>query len=115
MLLIGRLPFHISHFTAYSLRNFERTILAAYRWLSDNYEEGDCIFLFGTLTLCEPVIDPERCPGFSRGAYQVRVLSAMINKVQYIPSAQVPEIKCAEICRLASSLREMRPRYHCAL
>ena len=38
-----------SHFTAYSFRNFERTILAAYRWLSDNYEEGDCIFLFGRL------------------------------------------------------------------
>ncbi len=29
------------------LRDFERTVLAAYRWLSDNYEPGDCIFLFG--------------------------------------------------------------------
>jgi len=37
------------HFTSCSFRNFERTILAAYRWLSDNYEEGDCIFLFGAL------------------------------------------------------------------
>ena len=37
------------HFTAHSFRNFEKTILAAYRWLSDNYEEGDCIFLFGAL------------------------------------------------------------------
>ncbi|EDR07594.1 uncharacterized protein LACBIDRAFT_388237 [Laccaria bicolor S238N-H82] len=48
--------------------DFERTILGAYRWLSDNYEEGDCIFLFG----------------FSRGAFQVRVLSAMIDKVGLI-------------------------------
>ena len=38
-----------SHFTTHSFRNFEKTILAAYRWLSDNYEEGDCIFLFGAL------------------------------------------------------------------
>ncbi|TFK19343.1 hypothetical protein FA15DRAFT_697596 [Coprinopsis marcescibilis] len=48
--------------------NFERTVIAAYRWLSDNYEEGDRIFLFG----------------FSRGAFQVRVLSAMIDKVGLI-------------------------------
>ncbi|KAF8907888.1 quinon protein alcohol dehydrogenase-like superfamily [Gymnopilus junonius] len=27
--------------------NFEQTILSAYRWLSDNYRKGDCIFLFG--------------------------------------------------------------------
>ena len=38
-----------SYLTSYSFRNFERTILAAYRWLSDNYKEGDCIFLFGAL------------------------------------------------------------------
>ena len=39
--------------TSYShlslLRDFERTVLGAYRWLSDNYEPGDCIFLFGAL------------------------------------------------------------------
>ena len=104
-----------SHFTAYSFRKFEKTILAAYRWLSDNYEEGDCIFLFGALMLYSPVINPERCLGFSRGAYQVRVLSAMIDKVRYLPSAQVPEIKSAKIGRSALSLREMRRRYHCAL
>ncbi|KIJ94466.1 hypothetical protein K443DRAFT_12099 [Laccaria amethystina LaAM-08-1] len=45
--------------------DFERTVLGAYRWLSDNYKTDDCIFLFG----------------FSRGAFQVRVLSAMIEKV----------------------------------
>ncbi|KAK1218210.1 hypothetical protein PQX77_019111 [Marasmius sp. AFHP31] len=41
---------------------FEKRIMEAYRWLSENYKKGDRIFLFG----------------FSRGAYQVRVLSAMI-------------------------------------
>ncbi|KIK04380.1 hypothetical protein K443DRAFT_4683 [Laccaria amethystina LaAM-08-1] len=45
--------------------DFKRIVLGAYRWLSDNYEKDDCIFLFG----------------FSRGAFQVRVLSAMIEKV----------------------------------
>ena len=115
--LTSRSPFHIliCSFHRYSFRNFERTILAAYWWLSDNYEQGDCIFLFGTLTLYDPVINSERCLGFSRDAYQVRVLSAMIDKVQYIPSAQVPKINSAEICRSASSLREMRHRYHCVL
>lgn len=29
-------------------RNLERVIIGAYRWLSDHYEEGDEIFLFGT-------------------------------------------------------------------
>ncbi|KAJ2925578.1 hypothetical protein H1R20_g11517, partial [Candolleomyces eurysporus] len=48
--------------------NFEKTVQAAYQWLSDNYEDGDCIFLFG----------------FSRGAFQVRALSAMIHKVGLI-------------------------------
>ncbi|KAF9078446.1 hypothetical protein BDP27DRAFT_1396765 [Rhodocollybia butyracea] len=41
---------------------FEHTIIAAYTWLSNNYVEGDRIFLFG----------------FSRGAYQVRILAGMI-------------------------------------
>ncbi|KAJ2935860.1 hypothetical protein H1R20_g1235, partial [Candolleomyces eurysporus] len=45
--------------------DFDKTIKAAYQWLCDNYEDGDCIFLFG----------------FSRGAFQVRTLSAMIHKV----------------------------------
>jgi uncharacterized protein (DUF2235 family) len=30
-------------------RNFERIIIEAYRWLSDIYEDGDCIYLFGGL------------------------------------------------------------------
>jgi len=85
--LTSRSPFHIliCSFHRYSFRNFERTILAAYWWLSDNYEQGDCIFLFGKLeqyVIC--TWSMLRYLGFSRGAYQVRVLSAMIDKVQYI-------------------------------
>ncbi|KDQ24016.1 hypothetical protein PLEOSDRAFT_1048719 [Pleurotus ostreatus PC15] len=45
--------------------NFERIVLSAYQWLVENYQPGDCIFLFG----------------FSRGAYQVRVIAGMIEKV----------------------------------
>ncbi|THU84328.1 hypothetical protein K435DRAFT_613753, partial [Dendrothele bispora CBS 962.96] len=45
--------------------NFKRIVLSAYEWLSENYREGDRIFFFG----------------FSRGAYQVRVLAGMIEKV----------------------------------
>ena len=69
-----------------SFRNFERTVLDAYRWLSDNYEPGDCIFLFGALNqyLTCLSVDVEGSTGFSRGAFQVRVLSAMIDKVCYV-------------------------------
>ncbi|KAJ8515493.1 hypothetical protein ONZ45_g7105 [Pleurotus djamor] len=45
--------------------NFERIVHAAYEWLSENYQPGDRIYLFG----------------FSRGAYQVRVIAGMIHKV----------------------------------
>ncbi|QRW07662.1 hypothetical protein RhiLY_06661 [Ceratobasidium sp. AG-Ba] len=48
--------------------NFEKVVLGAYRWLSDNYRPGDRIFLFG----------------FSRGAYQVRTLAGMIQHVGLI-------------------------------
>ncbi|EJD37489.1 WD40 repeat-like protein, partial [Auricularia subglabra TFB-10046 SS5] len=49
---------------AFALR-FEKIIISAYAWLVDNYRDGDRIFLFG----------------FSRGAYQVRALAAMIHTV----------------------------------
>ncbi|EIW77370.1 hypothetical protein CONPUDRAFT_62877 [Coniophora puteana RWD-64-598 SS2] len=45
--------------------NLETVIMAAYRWLADNYHEGDKIFMFG----------------FSRGAYQARAVAGMIAKV----------------------------------
>ena len=101
-------------FTSCSFRNFERTILAAYQWLSDNYEPGDCIFLFGALKRhVFQSLDFKTCLGFSRGAYQVRVLSAMIDKVSYVLLVQVPEIMSPENYRSASSIRETRRRYHC--
>ncbi|KZV80601.1 hypothetical protein EXIGLDRAFT_629887 [Exidia glandulosa HHB12029] len=56
---------------------FEKILLDAYHWLVDNYKQGDRIFLFG----------------FSRGAYQVRVLSAMIDSVGLLHKgnhAQIP-------------------------
>lgn len=56
---------------------FERIIIGAYQWLSEQYQAGDRIYLFG----------------FSRGAYQVRALSAMIDKVGLIHKgnqAQIP-------------------------
>ncbi|KAJ7626554.1 hypothetical protein DFH06DRAFT_1007420, partial [Mycena polygramma] len=50
--------------------NFKTIILDAYRWLSQTYAPGDKIFLFG----------------FSRGAYQVRTLVAMIQRVGLVNS-----------------------------
>ncbi|KAK0434988.1 uncharacterized protein EV420DRAFT_1623710 [Desarmillaria tabescens] len=43
----------------------ESNVKEAYQWLADNYQRGDRIYLFG----------------FSRGAYQIRMLSGMIEKV----------------------------------
>ncbi|VDB86407.1 unnamed protein product [Peniophora sp. CBMAI 1063] len=45
--------------------SFKSTVIDAYTWLSETYRKGDRIFLFS----------------FSRGAYQARTLSAMIDKV----------------------------------
>jgi len=45
--------------------NLAKIIISAYRWLSEHFEDGDRIYLFG----------------FSRGAYQVRALAGMIEKV----------------------------------
>ncbi|KAF7966900.1 hypothetical protein HWV62_36611 [Athelia sp. TMB] len=48
--------------------NFDTKIVEAYRWLANSYVEGDRIYLFG----------------FSRGAYQMRVLAAMIKKTRQV-------------------------------
>ncbi|KZP22016.1 hypothetical protein FIBSPDRAFT_688136, partial [Athelia psychrophila] len=45
--------------------NVEKVIIGAYQWLSNHYQKGDKIFLFG----------------FSRGAFQVRALAGMIETV----------------------------------
>ncbi|EJD39372.1 WD40 repeat-like protein [Auricularia subglabra TFB-10046 SS5] len=63
---------------AFALR-FEKIILIAYAWLADNYRAGDRIFLFG----------------FSRGAYQVRTLSAMIHEVGLIHKGNDDQIPFA--------------------
>ncbi|KAK0211880.1 hypothetical protein IW262DRAFT_338292 [Armillaria fumosa] len=45
--------------------NFQNIVEKAYRWLADNYKPNDRIYLFG----------------FSRGAYQVRALAGMIERL----------------------------------
>ena len=69
-----------------SSRNLEKIVMAAYRWLSENYQENDRIFLFGVYLF--PIHNTESgsmssnlTSGFSRGAYQVRALAGMIEKV----------------------------------
>ncbi|KZV65142.1 hypothetical protein PENSPDRAFT_143951 [Peniophora sp. CONT] len=59
--------------------NFKHIILDAYRWLSETHKDGDRVFLFG----------------FSRGAYQARVLSAMIDKVGLIHRGNEKQIAFA--------------------
>ncbi|KAF8960786.1 hypothetical protein BDZ97DRAFT_1831829 [Flammula alnicola] len=53
--------------------------MGAYRWLSDNYKENDRIYLFG----------------FSRGAYQVRALAGMIQRVGLIHKGNEEQIPFA--------------------
>jgi hypothetical protein len=49
-------------------RNFERVVLAGYRWLSDNYVDGDKIFLFGKeLLLTSPQASLTVIQGFPVG------------------------------------------------
>ena len=51
---------------------FDDNVLAAYRFLVENWREGDQIYLFG----------------FSRGAYTVRVLAGLIHKIGLITAEQ---------------------------
>ncbi|EIN12634.1 hypothetical protein PUNSTDRAFT_35156, partial [Punctularia strigosozonata HHB-11173 SS5] len=59
--------------------SFEEIVHHAYRWLSDNYQRGDKIFLFG----------------FSRGAYQARVIAGMIEKVGLLQKGNIDQINFA--------------------
>ncbi|KAG2144051.1 hypothetical protein BD769DRAFT_1348056 [Suillus cothurnatus] len=59
--------------------NIRKTIIDAYRWLSDKYHPGNKIFLFG----------------FSRGAYQVRALAGMIHEVGLILPGNTEQIPYA--------------------
>ncbi|KAJ8094999.1 hypothetical protein PM082_010217 [Marasmius tenuissimus] len=58
---------------------FQQTILKAYAWLSEYYRPNDRIYLIG----------------FSRGAYQARALSAMIEKVGLIHKGNEGQIPFA--------------------
>ncbi|KAE9400679.1 WD40 repeat-like protein [Gymnopus androsaceus JB14] len=75
---------------------FETILLDAYRWLSEMYQPGDRIFLFGNISHMHdrrPLHQAEHYSGFSRGAYQVRTLAGMIEKVGLIHkgnAAQIP-------------------------
>ena len=104
-----------SHFSLGHSRDFEKIVLGAYRWLSDNYEEDDCIFLFGPSKYMLSIYSSLRndTSGFSRGAFQVRVLSAMIYEVRCISSYLGCKLTTPGIHRLALSIRGMRCRYHC--
>src|SRR6185295_18456215 len=51
----------------------DKDVLGGYRFLCENYQEGDRVFLFG----------------FSRGAYTVRVLAAFIYVMGLLPRDQL--------------------------
>ncbi|KAJ7854914.1 hypothetical protein B0H13DRAFT_1642136 [Mycena leptocephala] len=63
--------------------NFKQQVQDSYRWLADHYQPGDVIFLFG-IFLALFFIAYDSC--FSRGAYQVRTLAGMINKMGLVYS-----------------------------
>jgi uncharacterized protein (DUF2235 family) len=56
-----------------------RNVLNAYRFLMENYQKGDQIFIFG----------------FSRGSYAARVLAAMIHTLGLLPAHQVQQLDFA--------------------
>ena len=62
-------------------RNFKARILDAYQWLAENYVDGDRIFLFGNIFTYVPPNYLINRTGFSRGAYQVRVIAGMLHRV----------------------------------
>ncbi|EIN03613.1 WD40 repeat-like protein [Punctularia strigosozonata HHB-11173 SS5] len=72
--------------------NFKRIVLDAYRWLSENYQPGDRIFLFG----------------FSRGAYQVRVIAGMIERVGLLHKGNDGQISFAYALYMATTARQQR-------
>jgi hypothetical protein len=79
--VVGAVLLSVDFLVFMTCRNFDRAILAGYRWLSNHYRPGDRIFLFGTTPLTLVQLELNQASGFSRGAYQVRALAAMIDKV----------------------------------
>ncbi|KIJ60019.1 hypothetical protein HYDPIDRAFT_99483 [Hydnomerulius pinastri MD-312] len=72
--------------------NLEEIVKDAYAWLANEYKKGDRIFLFG----------------FSRGAYQVRVLAGMIHEVGLITSRTEKQIATAY--EHYTALRKKKPQ-----
>jgi uncharacterized protein (DUF2235 family) len=70
--------------TGYGL---DDNVLAAYRFLISNYEDGDAIYLFG----------------FSRGAYAVRMLAGLIHKVG-LPAPQQQNLAGAALTAYKQSV-----------
>ncbi|KAI6110871.1 hypothetical protein EDD16DRAFT_1486003 [Pisolithus croceorrhizus] len=61
-------------------RHLEKKIMKAYEWLSNNYRDGDKIFLFG----------------FSRGGYQVRALAGMIERVGLVLPGNIELVQSSD-------------------
>ncbi|KAL0959578.1 hypothetical protein HGRIS_011288 [Hohenbuehelia grisea] len=59
--------------------HFKRSVLKVYQWLSENYVNGDRIFIYG----------------FSRGAYQARVIAGMIERVGLVHKGNNDQIAFA--------------------
>ncbi|KAF9236358.1 hypothetical protein BU15DRAFT_50213 [Melanogaster broomeanus] len=72
--------------------NMEEIVKDAYGWLARTYQEGDQIYLFG----------------FSRGAYQVRVLAGMIHEVGLIRTPTEKQVGTAY--DHYESIRSQRPK-----
>ncbi|KAJ8521780.1 hypothetical protein ONZ45_g1557 [Pleurotus djamor] len=72
--------------------NFEAIVHGAYEWISENYMPGDRIFLFG----------------FSRGAYQARVIAGMIHRVGLLHKGNKSQIPFAYELYASVTEREER-------
>ncbi|KAJ6582881.1 hypothetical protein DFH09DRAFT_911782, partial [Mycena vulgaris] len=72
--------------------NFKKIVGRAYRWLCEQYQPGDRIFLFG----------------FSRGAYQVRALVAMITKVGLVNAGNQELMTSSVSCLFNCSVADVR-------
>ncbi|EIN07581.1 hypothetical protein PUNSTDRAFT_69535 [Punctularia strigosozonata HHB-11173 SS5] len=70
--------------------NFKKIVLSAYQWLSENYKPGDKIYLFG----------------FSRGAYQIRVIAGMIMTVGLLHKGNNEQIEFPKHVEEALELSE---------
>ncbi len=66
------------------VRHFKRNVEAAYEWLADHYLPGDRIYLFGSFFDTLVASQAKSHVGFSRGAFQIRTLSGMIEKVCFL-------------------------------